>query len=55
MVEDTVALLLKMPRDMRDELRSWATAERRSLTGQILYLLQLALDARRGERGPGAD
>ena len=37
------AFLLRLPRELHDELRAWAAQELRSLNGQIEFLLRDAL------------
>ena len=44
--------LLRLPPDVLEELRSWATQDLRSLNAQIEYLLREALRRRRGDKDP---
>ena len=39
--------LLRLPRELHDELRSWADEELRSLNGHLEYLLREAVRQRR--------
>lgn len=41
-------LLLRIPEPLWEELRRWADAELRSVNGQIEFLLQRAVDVRKG-------
>jgi hypothetical protein len=43
--DKVVRFILRLPPDLHDKLKTLATRERRSLHGQILYLLQRAIDA----------
>lgn len=43
------AFLLRLPPELHDELRQWASAELRSLNGQIEFLLRDALKRRKGD------
>ena len=40
---DLVRILLRVPRDLHEELRVWAAEEERSLTNLIVWLLRRAL------------
>jgi predicted HicB family RNase H-like nuclease len=40
-----IRTFVRIPEDLHARLRERATAERRSLNGQIIWLLQRALDA----------
>ena len=42
--------LLRLPPDLLEELRAWATQDLRSLNAQIEFLLRQAMRKRRGER-----
>ncbi|MEM9378515.1 MAG: toxin-antitoxin system HicB family antitoxin [Planctomycetota bacterium] len=42
------AFLLRLPPELHEELRRWASAELRSLNGQIEFLLRDAIRRRRG-------
>jgi len=44
------SLLLRIPKDLWDELRAAAAADLRSVNGEIEYLLRDALRRRRGRR-----
>jgi hypothetical protein len=43
--DKVVRFVLRLPPDLHDRLKALAARERRSLHGQILYLLQRAIDA----------
>ena len=43
--DKVVRFVLRLPPDLHEELKALAARERRSLHGQILYLLQRAIDA----------
>jgi len=47
------SFLLRLNEELYDELRRWATAELRSVNGQIEYLLRQAIKERRGRPGHG--
>ena len=42
------AFLLRLPPELHEELRRWASSELRSLNGQIEFLLRDAVQRRRG-------
>lgn len=42
--------LLRIPEPLWAELQRWAAAELRSVNGQIEFLLQRAVDERRGDK-----
>jgi hypothetical protein len=42
------SLLLRLPPDLTDELKSWSAQELRSLNGHIEYLLRNAINQRKG-------
>ncbi|MFN0059450.1 MAG: ribbon-helix-helix domain-containing protein [Planctomycetota bacterium] len=43
--------LVRLPPDVLEQLRGWASQEMRSINGQIEYLLRQALAKRRGASG----
>jgi len=51
--EERRPFLLRLPPDLMDELRGWASQELRSLNGHIEFLLRDAVKRRAG--GDGAD
>ncbi len=47
---EVVRLLLRLPKDVWEELREWAAQEDRSLNSQIVHVLRRALaEWKRGE------
>jgi hypothetical protein len=48
--DKVVRFVLRLPPDLHDRLKTLATRERRSLHGQILYLLQRAVDTGQEEK-----
>jgi len=44
------SFLLRLPPDLWEEIKRWASAELRSVNGQIEYVLREAVQRRRGER-----
>jgi hypothetical protein len=50
--DKVIRFVLRLPPDLHEELKTLAARERRSLHGQILYLLQQAVD--RGQEGKAA-
>ena len=49
------AFLVRLPPELHDELRRWASQELRSLNGQIEFLLRRAVNERRGKRSDAED
>ena len=49
------AFLVRLPPELHDELRRWASQELRSLNGQIEFLLRRAVKERGGKGGDGED
>ncbi|HSV74101.1 MAG TPA: Arc family DNA-binding protein [Chthonomonadales bacterium] len=49
------SLLLRIPKDLWDEIRAAAAADLRSVNGQIEYMLRDALRRRRGGRDAPSD
>ena len=47
--------LLRIPEPLWEELQRWAAAELRSVNGQIEFLLQRAVSARKGDPPPERD
>ena len=45
------ACRVRLPPELHDELRRWASQELRSLNGQIEFLLRRAVNERRGKGG----
>lgn len=48
------SFLLRLPPDLWEEIKRWASAELRSVNGQIEYVLREAVRRRRGERANSA-
>lgn len=48
---DRKPFLLRLPPEVMEELREWATQDLRSLNAHIEYLLREALKRRKGKRG----
>lgn len=46
---EVVRLLLRLPKDVWEELRDWAAQEDRSLNAQIVHVLRRALAERKGQ------
>jgi hypothetical protein len=46
---DRKAFLLRLPPELLEELRKWASQELRSLNGHLEYLLREAVRRRKGE------
>ena len=44
---EIVSFLLRVPRDLLDEIRQWAKDDDRSVSGQIVHLLRRAVEERR--------
>lgn len=53
MAKDESRLLLRLPAEMRQQLEELAAKEFRSLTGEILHLLALALKSKQHEESGG--
>ena len=49
--ENVVSLFVRLPRELRDALRAWAETEHRSLNGQVIHLLQRAIEERKAGKG----
>jgi len=47
--DKVIRFVLRLPPELHDRLRALAAAEHRSLHGQILYLLERALEAEEGK------
>lgn len=47
--------LLRMPPELHDELRGWASQELRSLNAHLVFLLREAVRRRRAGAGPADD
>lgn len=45
------SFLLRLDRDLYDELRRWAEADLRSMNGQIEYILRTWTRERKGSKG----
>ncbi|MGK8836186.1 Arc family DNA-binding protein [Achromobacter xylosoxidans] len=45
MKQDIVPMMIRLPKDLRDWLAALAQAERRSLNGQVITLLERAMAA----------
>lgn len=49
------AFLVRLPPELHDELRRWASQELRSLNGQIEFLLRRAVKERKGKGEDAGD
>lgn len=54
--DETVKLLLRLPESLRDALKKWASANRRSVTAEIVYRLERSVraDERKAQRDSSA-